>query len=805
MSVPQWRRQSALERFPARPSSRDWSTTRLSREQALRLLMQPQFVMEKADTQRQRQAGLIMLLDWLEDQTGSTWQDRWLASGVEDAAARWRPRIGKWLADRGHPAAWRLPAFSSALAAAISADIVRPSTLWLVAGATGQGVLVRNLASGRDPEGFARLRQRGQADPDIRPSDVSLALHRAALILAAKGGVLADVTIGDVVELLDAEVAVRVKTTTGTTAFYHLLRELGIFGVSAPESLREVRYLGQRSVEELIDRYGLRCRGVRDLLVDYLRERQPALDYASLKSLSYHLGKRFWQDIERHHPQVDSLRLAPEVVEAWKQRLRTKAKTVIGPDGTKTEVRVDRISYRECLTPVRALYLDLAQWALEDPARWGPWVAPSPVRDEEISRRKATRLRKARMDARTRERLPVLPVLVQTVDQKRKDSAALLDAARQTLPGQLFTAAGQTLRRAVVPHGTAGKTWAEDPATGKRRDLGMEEEHTFWAWAAVEILRSTGVRVEELLQTSHHSLVQYRLPGTGELVPLLQIAPSKTDTERLLLISPELADVLSVVIRRIRQPSGAVPLVRAYDPGECEWLEPSPLLFQRRVGTEDRPVTDEGIRRLLTKALADTGLTDPATGGPLHYTPHDFRRLFITDAILTGLPPHIAQVIAGHHDINVTLGYKAIYPEEAIQAHLAFLARRRALRPSEEYRTPTDEEWTEFLGHFEHRKVSIGTCGRAFGSPCIHEHACVRCALLWPDPSQRPRLVEIRDNLQARITEAEREGWLGEVEGLQVSLAGAEEKLAQIDHRHASTTIHLGIPTITDGTSKNTH
>ena len=68
------------------------------------------------------------------------------------------------------------------------------------------------------------------------------------------------------------------------------------------------------------------------------------------------------------------------------------------------------------------------------------------------------------------------------------------------------------------------------------------------------------------------------------------------------------------------------------------------------------------------------------------------------------LPPHIAQIIAGHRDINVTLGYKAVYPEEAIQAHLAFLARRRALRPSEEYRVPTDEEWTEFLGHFERRR-----------------------------------------------------------------------------------------------------
>ena len=57
---------------------------------------------------------------------------------------------------------------------------------------------------------------------------------------------------------------------------------------------------------------------------------------------------------------------------------------------------------------------------------------------------------------------------------------------------------------------------------------------------------------------------------------------------------------------------------------------------------------------------------------------------------MNGLPPHIAQIIAGHRDINVTLGYKAGYPDEAIQSHLAFLARRRALRPTDEYRTPTN-------------------------------------------------------------------------------------------------------------------
>jgi hypothetical protein len=171
--------------------------------------------------------------------------------------------------------------------------------------------------------------------------------------------------------------------------------------------------------------------------------------------------------------------------------------------------------------------------------------------------------------------------------------------------------------------------------------------------------------------------------------------------------------------------------------------------------------------------------------------------MFITDAILNGLPPHIAQIIAGHRDINVTLGYKAIYPEEAIQAHLSFLARRRSLRPSEEYRAPTDDEWGEFLGHFERRKISIGTCARAFGTPCNHEHACVRCPMLWPDPGQRPRLVDIRDNLQARIAEAKREAWIGEIEGLQVSLAGAQSKLDDIDRRSVSRpVVALGMPAI---------
>jgi len=106
----------------------------------------------------------------------------------------------------------------------------------------------------------------------------------------------------------------------------------------------------------------------------------------------------------------------------------------------------------------------------------------------------------------------------------------------------------------------------------------------------------------------------------------------------------------------------------------------------------------------------------------------------------------------------------------------------------------------EFLGHFEHRKLTLGDCGRAYGTSCIHEHSCIRCPLLRIDPAQRGRLEEIRDNLLARITEAEREGWTGEAEGLRVSLAAATSKLAQADRTTARRAehVHLGIPTYRD-------
>jgi hypothetical protein len=70
------------------------------------------------------------------------------------------------------------------------------------------------------------------------------------------------------------------------------------------------------------------------------------------------------------------------------------------------------------------------------------------------------------------------------------------------------------------------------------------------------------------------------------------------------------------------------------------------------------------------------------------------------------------------------MGYAAIYPEDVISHHRAFVARRQSLRPGGEYRDVTPAEWQEFIGHFELRRVALGICTRDYGTPCQHEHAC---------------------------------------------------------------------------------
>jgi hypothetical protein len=238
-----------------------------------------------------------------------------------------------------------------------------------------------------------------------------------------------------------------------------------------------------------------------------------------------------------------------------------------------------------------------------------------------------------------------------------------------------------------------------------------------------------------------------------------------------------------------------VPLATRFDPYERITSEPQPFLFQRTIGQRTEVINPGSLRDELARLSDAIAAAHPELAG-CRFTPHDFRRLFATDLVNHGLPIHIGAALLGHLDVQTTHGYVTVFQEDVIRHYQAHLAGRRAVRPVREYRSPSPTEWDEFEEHFDKRKVELGNCGRPYATPCEHEHACIRCPMLQVDPGMIDRLDEIKTDLLARRELAQTKGWLGELEGIDLTLHFLKEKHADA-HRLAGRRItSLNWPTI---------
>jgi integrase len=170
-----------------------------------------------------------------------------------------------------------------------------------------------------------------------------------------------------------------------------------------------------------------------------------------------------------------------------------------------------------------------------------------------------------------------------------------------------------------------GRTWIRDLNNGKRIDQTRQEDFTFWARGAINTFYYTGVRLEELSELTSTALFTYRLPDTGEVLPLLQVAPSKSDAERILMVPPELAHALARIKQRVRG-GPSVPRVVRYDTYERKTSPPLPYLFQRKHGTQRRVISSRTFADMISHSIQRAGITG-VNGEPIDLTPHDFRRV----------------------------------------------------------------------------------------------------------------------------------------------------------------------------------
>jgi hypothetical protein len=97
-------------------------------------------------------------------------------------------------------------------------------------------------------------------------------------------------------------------------------------------------------------RLDLGIRRIEALLVTASRlpaERQPSVDYTTLRSLARVLGRMFWRDLELHHPGISSLNLPAAVSAAWKERIRTRE----APNGGQRLPRHDAVGHMATVQP----------------------------------------------------------------------------------------------------------------------------------------------------------------------------------------------------------------------------------------------------------------------------------------------------------------------------------------------------------------------------------------------------------------------------------------------------------------------
>lgn len=661
-----------------------------------------------ASTIYNRRLGVGTMLQHLEGFGGVTWQERWESAGLNDP-----DRLAAVLAQHR-----RVPELlARGMRMLFQWRVVRPGLAAFHAShMTGYAESFRQMQDDPQLDEFFDLvdaSREGHLAKLTAKLDVSAAMTVAGIRLA---GLTPEWLLYYGVESRPFVSASR-HGLPGRQA-WHFLHLMGHFPAATPVTMREAACAGPRTVAEMVSRYHIASIDVRNLLVDYITRRAVAIDYPTTEALAQALAGLFWSTVEKVNPDQSDLRLSHATYEQW-----TAQASVLPAGGARKNFDALRMT-------VRTFYLDLQSWAVTEPERWARWAVPCPVRDTELRGHHAGRRRVIeRMADRTRQRQPLLPLLAEHVDQHHRDLERLLAVTLETPPGQAFSHHGRDYQRTSSQHDQdrahaegAAPARVVDQSDGRMFNVALEEDRAFWERAIVETLRHSGIRMEELCELTHLSLRQYRRPN-GEVAALLVIAPSKTDRERVVPMSAELFAVIAAVIRRHLRHGTAVPLLPRYDKHERIWSKPMPFLFQRKLGTSRAVLSDHTVQRMLQRPCLALAQTRPEFEG-LTFTAHDFRRVFATELVNNGLPIHIGAALLGHISLQTTRGYVAVFDDDLVRHYQAFLDRRRQLRPADEYRAPTDQEWTEFEEHFDKRKVELGTCGRPYGSPCAHEHAC---------------------------------------------------------------------------------
>ena len=522
----------------------------------------------------------------------------------------------------------------------------------------------------------------------------SLALRTGLQLLLSRGYDAWD-------QLTEADVAALPFGASGADLLDAVLSRLGVFE-RGPLRGSTRRLRGERlTPTQLAEAADIPawCKPVTALYLDTYAARFSDR-YATLRHKAGSLA-HFWRYLDATHPEITACcDVTPAAARGFVayvvERARENARR---PDGDVTT------SAHSWLINVRTFFADICTWAVEEGspfAEQAPPMVPLTRHDFlDVGFRQARLRRDARM------------------------TAAVLDLERE-MPNIRALA----LRR-----------WHEadqDLSTraGDRRALAAETT-AFWDWAVLELLVTSGLRVEEACELTTFDVLRRQLLD-GKIYYLLHVKPSKLGGARTVPIGDGLGRVIAEIVRHVRRFYGTdhVPACDRRDDHELRPLPRAPYLLQ---GAGHPSAMGTNTIRYRLRKLSRAAGARHSDGSPLELRPHDCRRVFASEHLNNNTPVQVIQALLGHTTLDTVMVYAKLYPAHLVEEY------RRAVRGmyigvygNEALRTPTAAEWAAFSTNCSIRDMGTHLCALPTGEHCPRGLVCLGCTHAQPKRSAVP-------------------------------------------------------------------
>lgn len=410
-----------------------------------------------------------------------------------------------------------------------------------------------------------------------------------------------------------------------------------------------------------------------------------------IRSLAY-----FWQYMTEEHPGITACRqILPHHARGFVPWALAKARTV--QRSTSRKGTEDRSTTYDWFVDVRAFFADICNWSTEP---------GSPLTDFAP---------------------PTIPLTSHDLNSGGFSAARSRTTARMTASVMDLTREIPNIRAFALRRWHDGQR--QLTATPQDRFAVQAERNSFWDWALLELLLTTGLRVEEASELTTLDILKRHLPD-GQIYYLLHIKPSKYDRARVIPIGDGLGQVIAEIIGHIKgfYHADAVPPCDRRDNVTKTWLPRAPYLLQG-VG-HPSAISIQAIRG----RLQDLSLAAGA------------------DALVEGYRTAMRGL------------YTDIYDADAL-------------------RSPSTDEWAAFVAGCNLRDMGTHVCALPTGEHFSRGLVCLGCHHAQPKKSAAPvfrRMIASHTRALTRAREAsEPAGQIAarelEIDRLRAALQRAEE------------------------------